>query len=234
MRSREIQRAWDRRSAVTLAVVCLLIGALVVPAGADRGARKLDRQVGVFESVVDEMLVDSPNWLVRGRENARAVYVDGYGVVLTFEASLVDRDYRFGGKWWKGLNFLKHKGDRIIVRIDDDDEVIEIEGLDDEDLKDVQEMKEKLSQKAATRQEKRYQRGKTEIIDVILDHGDFLTNLKSEDWLEVVAVLHDAEYFEDNDLHRLSMRVKMKDLREYADDKLSEENVIKKIEVREN
>ncbi len=230
MRSRETQRAWDPRSAVTLAVVCLLIGALVVPAGADRGARKLDRQIGVFESVVDEMLVDSPNWLIRSRDDARAVYVDGYGIVLTFEASLVDRDYHFNGKWWKKL----FRGDRVVIRIDDDDDEIEIEGLDDEDLKDIQEINEKLNQKAMSRQEKRYQRGKTEIIDVLLDHGDFLTSLKNEDWLEVVAVLHDADYFEDNDLHRLSMRIKMKDLRDFADDKLSEENVIKKIEVRES
>lgn len=232
MRSRGTQRARDRRSAVILAVVCLLVGALILPAGADRGARKLDRQIGVFESVVDEMLVDSPNWLVRSRENARAVYVDGYGVVLTFEASLVDRDYRLGGKWWKKL--FKHDADRIVIHLGDDDEEIEIEGLDEEDLKEAEKIRDKLSQKAVTRQEKRYQRGKTEVIDVLLDHGDFLTNLKDEDWLEVVAVLHDAEYFEDNDLHRLSLRVKMKDLRAYADDKLSEENAIKKIEVRES
>ena len=98
----------------------------------------------------------------------------------------------------------------------------------------VKRLKEKLSKKAVTKQEKLYKRGKTEIVDVLLDHGDFLTNLKDDDWLEIVAFLHDAEYFEDNDLHRLVMRVKMKSLRDFADDKLSEENVIERIEVRES
>lgn len=201
--------------------------ALVLPvdAPADPTSRKMDRQIGLFERVVDDMLIESPNWLVRGRDNSRGTYVDGHGLIVTFDATLVNWDmdyYGDGWKWWK-------KG-RVYV-IDEDD--WEDEGEDEKDSSRSRRSRDKWIEHEMKKQERLYGRGKTEIVDVILDFAEFMSTLKDTDVIEIEAFLGNATYFIEKDLSTLTMTVKMSDVRAYSDGKIDEEGLISKIETKE-
>ena len=213
------------RSLLGLAVV----SALAFPSDAWAGptSRKMDRQIDLFERVVDEMLVDSPNWLVRGRNNARGSYVDGHGLMVTFDATLVNWDHGYhdsGWKWWK-------KGRRVYV-IDEDD--WEDEDEDREARDERRSSHDKWFEHEMKKQERLYGRGKTEIIDVILDFGEFMSTLKDTDYLEIEAFLGSAGYFIEKDLNTLTMKVKMSDVRAFSDGKMDEKALISKIETVES
>jgi hypothetical protein len=202
----------------------------------DRPSRKMERQISAFESMVDEALVDSPNFLVPSRDEARGLYMDGYGLIVTFQTSLTGSNWDFNfrnGNWW---NRIWH---------DDDDNVIVINGdFDEDDLEDLEDLEhldkedreaiKKWREKTIARQTKKYERGKTELVDVFLDHSELLTSLKDTDWLELQASLKGAEYFRKNDLRRLVLKAKMSDLRSYSDGKISEAEMIKRIQTKES
>lgn len=225
---------WAAPIAFLGALVLALLFAGKVSAGPDdRSSRKMERQISAFESMVDEALVDSPNFLVPSRDEARGLYMDGYGLIVTFQTSLVGNDWNFNnGNWW---NRIWH---------DDDDNVIVINGdLDDEDLEDLEDLHldkedreavKKWREKTVARQAKKFERGKTELLDVFLDHSELLSTLKDTDWLELQGSLKGAEYFRKNDLHRLVLRAKMSDLRLYSDSKISEDEMKKRIQTKES
>lgn len=225
------------RQAAALGVIALLAVAMAAPAAAGDNDRKMNRQISVYERYVDEMLVDSPNFLVKGRENAVGVYVEDYGLVVAFETSLVSRDYdrHLGGKWWKRI--FDHDDERIII-LDDGDVIIGDDDwdydLDDEDLEEYKEERKSWRSRGLKRLERRYTRGKTEIIDVLIEEGTLLTFLADDDWLQISAKLEDSKFFRKSKLDRLRMRVKMADLRAYSDGDLDEKAIIEKIEVKES
>lgn len=197
--------------------------------GEDRPTRKLERQISVFERMVDEALVDSPNFLVPSRNEARGMYMEDYGLVVTFESSLVGNNWNFNdnGNWWNGW---WHDDDDNVIVIDRDWDDEDDEDLDDDDRQAVK----KWRDKDLARQEKKYNRGKTELVDVFLDHAELLSSLKDNDWLELQASLRGASYFRKNDLHRLVLRAKMSDLRSFSDGKISEDDMIKRIQTKES
>ena len=82
-----------RRLATTLGVIVLLASTILVigvgSSSAGEKMTKLERQIDVMEGAIDDMLVDSPNFLVHGGDNARGLYIDEFGVIFTFDASLV-------------------------------------------------------------------------------------------------------------------------------------------------
>jgi hypothetical protein len=53
---------------------------------------RLHRQVGVMEGIIDKVLLDSPNFVVSGRDDTRGVVLPDYGVVFSFNASVNNRD----------------------------------------------------------------------------------------------------------------------------------------------
>src|SRR5262245_36749229 len=76
--------------------------------------RKIKKQIAVFERIVDQVLVDSPNFLVHGvGDNARGIYLPEVGVVVSFEASLLHKDWDLGNFTIPNFKF-ETKGDEII------------------------------------------------------------------------------------------------------------------------
>jgi len=194
-------------------------GAPTASAGPDR---KSDRQIDIFETVLDEMLVDSPNWLVRGHRNARGRYRSGEGVSFSFDVSLVGGDWN-DGKWWSGFS----RDRSYWFAFDDDDDY-------DEDREDRRARRKEWREREMSRQERMYKRGKTEIIDTLMDFGDVLTTVPDGEWIEINVDLDRAEFFWEKDLRELTMRVKMADVRAYADEKIDEEALVQRIEVTES
>ena len=195
-----------------------MVGTLASEASASSDTRKIRKQIRVFEAMVDQMLVDSPNWLVQSSEEARGSYVEGHGVVITFDASLVGGSRWYGHKdhWWDWI-------------WDDDERVVILKDEGEEAESDSRKWRDRVMKK----QERLYTRGKVEITDTILDFGDVLGFAKDDEWLEIEARLRRAEYFHEKDIDRLTMKVKMADVRAFADGKISEEDLIKKIQVEE-
>jgi hypothetical protein len=212
---------WSRNLAL-LAIATL--GFVALAGDAQAGPRnKMDRQIRLMERILDDMLVESPNWLVRSSHEARGSYDDGEGVLFTFDADLVHSGY--GKKFWK-WNWW---GDDIRIEIDDDD-------YDDDDRdrrRDRREERKRMEERSLRKQERLYNRGKTEIVETLLDFGDALTVLGDDEWVTVEVYLDDADYFYEKDLRRLTVKAKMADLRAYAEEKLSEEDAVKRIQIEE-
>ena len=231
MGTRNLRRAGTL--AARLAVAALGVAMLSGTATAD-DSRKQDRQIDVFERIVDDMLVESPNWLVQGRHETRGRYRSGEGARFTFDASLVYRGWRSGwsggGKWWR---FWDHDDDDVII-IDRDD----WEDLDDDELlslrRDRRELREKHLDRVLRREERLYKRGKSEMVDVLADFGDLMTTLPDNESIELVAYLDDSEYFYEKDLRQLSLAAKMSDVRAYANGSIDDEEFMKRIVVDES
>lgn len=183
--------------------------------------RKMERQLEVMEQIIDQVLIDSPNFLVRGRDNARGLFVKEFGMIFTFEASLVE----------KNRDFLKHFdfGGFRIEETEDGEKIIIVPDEGDVDAAEIRERAERLRDRQESRQENLYRRGKTEFVDLLLDYGDTMTTLEDRHWIAIVAYLSDSEYFAENRFSRLILKAKIGDLRSYASEGLTEEEMIKKI-----
>ena len=232
-----------------LVVAALLLGLLFVTQvrAADAPVtRKTARQIDVMERIIDQVLVDSPNFLVQGRDNARGLYLEEFGVLFTFDASLVSDG---GGdiskifKKWDGKGFrieTDDDGDRVLVIPDfssdendkdadegaDKDADEDTDGdVDKDDAKDLRTWRDR----EVSRGERLYKRGKAEIVDVLLDYGDTLTTLPGDSWVAIVAFLRDSNYFEKQKISKLILKAKLDDLRKYASDGITEEEMIKRI-----
>jgi hypothetical protein len=239
---------WVRETLVVVAA--LLLGLLFVTRvdADDRPvSRKMARQIDVMEKIIDQVLVDSPNFLVQGRENARGLYLEEFGVLFTFDASLVhggsENISNMLRKWDQGFRIKEEEdGTRTIVIPDftwgDDDEdedrdadVDEDEDaeLDDEDRSDPERALRSWREREYQRGERLYKRGKTEIVDVLLDYGDTMTSLPNGNWVAIVAFLRDNRYFERERISKLVLKAKIEDLRAFTSEKISEEEMFKRI-----
>lgn len=170
---------------------------------------KMKREIRRMERGLDEMLIDSPNFLVSGQDNARGYYVNGMGLLVTFDASLVSAGWNarntgfFGNRswWW------------------DDD------GEEDEDGR----ARRGTRSRRLAREEKQWNRGREELVEYLLDYGDRLKSASPGDWITVVAYLGDAEYFEDKEITHLVTKAKVDDLRLHAEGKISEDEARKRV-----
>lgn len=222
----QIGNSGGRKWLILVAVACVALAVFVAQgsAGDPPGGKKMQREIRIFERVMDDMLIDSPNWLVPGRDNARGYYVPGHGPIFTYEASLVSRG------WGRGSSFKIFGSDHFVFWDDDDeDEDYYDDDEDDRDRKSRRKSREKMRDNEA----RRYDRGKQEVIDVFLDYGDSFETMKAGEWVTVVAYLDDADYFDDNDISHLVMKAKVDDLRAFGSGSLSEENLVAKIVVEE-
>jgi len=75
---------------ILTAAVLSLLAAGPVPAQ-NNPPEKAVRQIKVMEGIIDQVLTDSPNFEVFGHENVHGVYLNEFGAVFTFEASLTDQ-----------------------------------------------------------------------------------------------------------------------------------------------
>lgn len=227
-----------RRVKTAVGTLCVsLLGVVILSSAALAGpeSRKLDRQIDLFERVVDDMLVESGNWLVQSRHETRGRYRSGEGARFTFDAELLHRGWgssRRGGKWW---NHFFHDDDDdgvIVIDIDDwddmdDDEIAELR-------RDRKSLRKKSQERILKKEERLFKRGKAEMVDVLADFGDVLTTLPDNETIELVAYLDDSEYFYENDLRQLSMTVKMSDVRAHAEGKIDEKEFVSRIVMDES
>jgi hypothetical protein len=180
-------------------------------------SRKALKQISVMEQILDQVLIESPNFLVPGRGNARGIFLEEFGVLLTFEASLVQRDW---DDWnWKNEFKIEkdENGERIIV-IPDPGE--------DGDAENEDSGKDSRRRPSEARL---YEGGKEEIEEMILDYGSTLSTLDDSHWIAVAAFLKDSDYFLDNRISRLVIRARMKDIRDYDAGNLSEDDMRAKL-----
>jgi hypothetical protein len=239
------------------AVVPLLAGVLAAGstsvASAGEKRTKVERQIGIMESIIDDMLVESPNFLVGGQHETRGFEMEDYGAVFMFDASLTgvwwDEDsdgsyfnfWPFGGRknhvivmkdGDKKQKEVLFNGGRIVIRDGD----VYIEG-DDGDLK---KLSEKDDWEVMSRQEmreaqaKKYERAKQELIDVLLDAGDVLKALPAGQTVKIVADFHDMDVPDEKEVNKLTVTAKVDDLRAYSDGKLSEDQARGRITVKES
>ena len=68
------------------------LAAHVLGAAGSSAPDRLHRQVGVMEGIIDKVLLDSPNFVVSGRDDTRGVILPDYGIVFSFNASINNHD----------------------------------------------------------------------------------------------------------------------------------------------
>lgn len=196
------------RIPVTYLFGALLAAAAAPPAGASPPVdEKMSREIRRMERGLDELLVDSPNFLVNGHDNARGFYVPGTGLLVTFDATLV------GAGWnTRHAGFLGRHG---LWWSDDDEE-------DDEGRRGSR-------SRRLAREEKQWNRGREELVEYLLDYGDRLKSAKAGDWITVVGYLGDSDYFEKNEITHIVTKAKVDDLRLFAEGKIKEEEARKRV-----
>jgi len=212
-------------------VAALLAAALPAgPAGAvDKpDSPKMARQIDVMEQILNQVLVDSPNFLVFGREHTNALYVASFGVIFTFEASLVgkDGDEIDVKKWVDGFKIETTEDGKRVIIIGPDDPPEPPEPPEPGEERD---QGRTWAERRHSRHERLYSRGKLELVDTLLDYGDTLTTLKSGQRVAIMAKLVDSDYFEDRKISHLVLKAKIDDLRAYTANKISEKEMITRI-----
>jgi len=194
------------------------------PWAADPTSKKTMRQIGVMESIIDKVLIDSPFFLVSGGDNARGLYIDGFGAIFTFDASLVTKRWMFLSD---GIFSLDK--DFKIETDEDGDRVIVIRSKSDKDK-----LKEDLEQKDEEWEpEEVFEKGKQELLQTILDYGESLSALKNEEHIVVAAFLRGSDYFKERQISRLILKAKVKDLRDFSAERINESTAKSRIEIEE-
>ena len=221
---RRRESGWVQPAVVV--AVAVLLGLVAGRAfGVEPPPGKMDRQIQVMEKILDQVLIDSPNFLVSGRGNARGLYVRDFGVILTFSASLVDKDRGWKFDFGEGFKIQTDKDGRKIIILDEEKIAKEKQKAAEE----AEKHEDREDTERMSRQEGLYKRGKAELVDALLDYGDTLSTLDKGKWVAIVAYLQDARYFDERGMSKLLLKAKIDDLRLYAADKLSEENMVKRI-----
>lgn len=187
-----------------------LLAARAAPGAVPADSRRLSREITVVEKVMDDMLLDSKNLLVFATDhNAHGLYLDEFGIVFSFNASLVDRPesmsrYTFGGYR------IEDKGDKIVVFKEKDPPAAS--GGDSADEAAGKARKEQDAARLADL----YAAGKREIADILLDYGPTLTSLRDDQWVAVGAFLKGSDLFHQRRISRLVIKARVSDLRAMA------------------
>ena len=221
----------------------------------DTSVPKQQRQIGIMEGIIDQALIDSPNFRVMGRDNTRGIYLDEFGAIFTFEASLVGSPFDFSGAF-KVLNGLTTGKDGTVFWSNSDDSSGTSDSSD-QDKTRLAKARAKLKKEMASRQrdieELRartlrpgsgdkdnepdpatlYKQGKEELVQVLLDYGATLTTLRDDQSIALAGFLRDSRYFTENKLSKLVLKVKVGDLRAFSDGRLSEEQIRSRIQTSE-
>ncbi|MGQ0720325.1 MAG: hypothetical protein ACT4PE_01985 [Candidatus Eiseniibacteriota bacterium] len=216
------------RTGAVVAILCAFAGE-EASAVAPPSSRKMAQQIEVMEKILDQVLLDSPNFLIRGTPVARGVFIPSFGALFSFDASLTGEDWEHLKNWsFPGFKIEEHDGKKVII-IDEDGDVVteEIEGPEDYEADDDRSRDPR--DRRRDRQERTYGRGKTEIVDVLLDYGETLSTLEPNQWVAVMAHITDEEFIDRARMSHLILKAKMSDLRAYTAGSLSEEEMIKRI-----
>ena len=220
-----------RTAACGLLAFAVTATAVVSTVSAEPVTRKLKRQISVMEKVIDETLLDSPNILVYSSNPSHGIYLEEFGVLFTFEASLVEKDDLDGwGNWWKNNVRIERDGGKIIIHSPDHDDD---KGSDDHEKSDDAELDDEewdsWREKRDAAESKLYERGKLELMHTLIDYGDTLTGLSDTQWVGIAAFLKNSDFFTENRISRLVLKARLGDLRAYAAGNLTEEAIKAKL-----
>lgn len=222
------------RPRTRLLTLLALGSVLLVPAWPAHAAgtpepRRLTREIGVMEKTIDEMLLDSTNLLVySAQNNAKGIYLDEYGVIFSFTVSLVERagtDHVYRFKDFK----IEDSGDKIVIRRD----TKESDSQDDDEKAAPPPGKKEAMKALRARQAEQYAAGRREMVDVLLDYGTTMTLLRDTQQIAIAVLLKDTEYFRERHISRLTLSVRVGDLRAFSAGRLSREEIQKKVREEE-
>ncbi len=239
---------------VFVLLACSLLPLGSSPALAGDRLTKLERQVRVMEGAIDDMLVDSPNFLVANSHVTEGVDIEDYGVLFTFKSSLTGLgwdDHGFATFWpwnWKSKDKVyvlkggkgKHKDidlddAHIIIR---DGDIHVIDGDKDEKWwkklvkdGDVEEIDDETYR---AQQLKKYDLAKEELIEVLMDYGEILKGIPAGQTVRIAARFHDMDLPKGKEIHKLVVRASIDDLRSFGDGRLSESEMRKRIKIKES
>lgn len=234
-----------RFAAFGLVAGLALFGYIAARADAQAPAawQSVARDAGRFEEDLDEMLLDSPNWLVSGGENARAVYLDGVGLVVSFQASLVGSRWTSGSSNWSWSGFrVKRHGDGWSIYDDEDD-------WDDEDDDDRDRNRKERDRARAerdradndddeddddrdrrsSRERRNFERGKEEMLDFLVDFGPDLSGLRAGESVVLIGCLDGSRFLRREKVGRVIARVSVDDLKARGDGRMNEDALRAKI-----
>jgi hypothetical protein len=217
----------DLARAVCTAFLVAILGPGTALASGPANPEKLTRQIGSMEKALDRVLVDSPNFLVTSGDNTAGFYIPDFGVVLTFNAQIVD-------EWYNMHGFSLGPYSDIRITKDDDGErqiiirknkhlsvgrALGFGGKDADEVRDTVEL---------------YNMGKDELIDLLLDEGETLGALPDGQYVMICARMNDDDLRHEKKIQRLTLKAKIDDLKAYADDKLSESEMKARIVIEES
>lgn len=202
--------------AVALLAACVATAWPATAPAQDVSAKAL-RQVGVMEKILDKVLLDSPNFLVHGGNNAHGLIVEPVGAIFTFDVSLVNQ-------WFNLKNYLSDMQDKFeITENENGDQVIVIKKSPKEMDKDKKkDQQDEESAKKPVSPEALLDRGKEELIQTLLDYGETMTSLKDGQWIIIAAFVETQEFFPNQGNTRLIVKTKIDDLRSYSAGSITE------------
>jgi hypothetical protein len=223
-------------SILSIAAGCLAWAGNASAQTAAQMPAKLKKQISVMEKVLDEMLVDSKNVLVASHEPTRGVYLPEFGVLFTLEAQILSPDR---GEWWKDWNKKfkvetdKHGNTIVHMNNDDDDDSDNDQASNDKGDKTDKKEKEITRKQLLKDREERYEKGKQELKDVLMDYGYTLAALRDDQWVAIAAYFDDDDIFGDNESETVLMRAKVGDLRAHEAGKVSDDQLASRISIEE-
>jgi hypothetical protein len=141
---------------------------------------KVEKQVELFERILDDTFVESPNWLVQGQHESRGRYRAGQGARFSIDASLVGGGGHWGGKWWNGWD---GDWDDHVIIIHEGDDADDVDSKADSETRHA--VKKKWLEHQLKRQERLYSRGKAEVVDAILEYGEVLSAVPDTEYLTI-------------------------------------------------
>jgi hypothetical protein len=78
-----------------------------------------------------------------------------------------------------------------------------------------------------------YEAGKEEMIELIVDYAEVMSRLKDDQWVMLAAFLQNHEFFENNDLSRLTVKARMGDLRAYGAGDIDHDTMLGRLVIQE-
>jgi len=275
-----------------------ILAATVTAQASETIPDKLKRQMDVMETIVSEVLVDSPNLFVSGRSPVHGIYLEEYGALFICEASTAGGLRLLGDAFvvpeipdLPELDVLKKlrvesEGGRTVIWHDFDEEEESDEGEDEElapdeelardrklerrreALEDYAEQRSKAEEaeheaqeahreaeeahreareyegadreklrksisewraEKGEREQERYEQGREELIEALIDYGDTLTRLRDDQWIAIAVFFDRSDFLSDRDVSRLVLKAKMNDLRAYGQDRLSRDAMLARV-----
>ena len=228
-----VTKAWPLVLGLGVVAVLGAVGVERSKASEPAGWTAMKRDVSRLERDLDDVLLDSPNFLVSGRNDAHGIFLDEVGLILTFDAALVGSDWN-GRSWsWSGL---KVRNGRVTIHDlsdDDDDDEDRDKDRDKDDDDNDRSDRRSWRERDRAREERRYERGKEELVDFLIDSDSNVDAMNGSQWLMVVGCLRDSRVLDKKDVSRVIVKARVDDLKAHRSGSLSDDALRAKIVIDE-